>query len=101
MRLRAIRNSVIACVVVAGGVVVWNVASNSGSRMDLRCASTLAMYGAMCTLSVAPWNQIFCLLIDSPSLSKPKSGTDHVLHPLPLAAGAGRKLGRPPLMYHQ
>jgi len=43
MRLRAMRNSVIACVVVAGGVVVWKVAENSGSRMVFRCASTLAM----------------------------------------------------------
>ena len=54
IRLRAMRNSVTACVVVAGGVVVWKVASNCGSRMLFRCASTFAMYGAMCTLSVAP-----------------------------------------------
>jgi hypothetical protein len=43
IRLRAMRNSVMACVVVAGGVVVWNVAENSGSRIVLRCASTLLM----------------------------------------------------------
>src|SRR5918999_2467046 len=58
IRLRAMRNSVIAWVVVAGGVVVWKVAENSGSRIVRRCASTFAMYGAMCTRSVAPWNQI-------------------------------------------
>jgi len=34
---------VIACVVVAGGLVVWNVAENSGSRIAFRCASTFPM----------------------------------------------------------
>src|SRR5436853_168196 len=48
------RNSVSAWVVVAGGVVVLKVQVNSGSRIAFRCASTLLMYGAMKTRSVAP-----------------------------------------------
>src|ERR1051326_729137 len=101
MRLRAIRNSVIACVVVAGGVVVWNVASNSGSRMDLRCASTLAMYGAMCTLSVAPWNQIFsCSSIHRPYQNRNQGQTTFIFA-LPLQAVAGENVVRPRLCFYQ
>jgi hypothetical protein len=43
MKLRAMRNSVTAWVVVAGGVVVLKLWVNAGSMMRFTCASSWVM----------------------------------------------------------
>jgi hypothetical protein len=79
MKLRAMRNSVTAWVVVAGGVVVLKLWVNAGSMMRLTWASSWVMYGEWATRSVAPWIQILWVVLMVLSLN---ASTGQVFKPV-------------------